>query len=123
MVHMLVRIANPRSHWIGIATDTTSETADSQSVSRIVLVPFSGEHGTDNNPYVRFAMSPWVCSFILPTRVSRIPMRAAWLPVSITISRCTPDAEDLILLPPILRIDLGTIQDPHGGGVGRTGTK
>lgn len=56
VVHMLVRIAKPRSHWIGIATvqvKTTSENTDSQSVSRTVFVPFAGEHSTDNNPYVR----------------------------------------------------------------------
>ena len=56
MVHMLVRIAKPRSQWIGIATvqiNTTSEPADSQSVSCTIFVPVSGEHGTDNNPYVR----------------------------------------------------------------------
>ena len=53
---MLVRIAKPRSHWIGVATvqvNTTTESPDTQSVTRTVFVPFTGEHSVDNNPYVR----------------------------------------------------------------------
>jgi len=56
IVHMLVRIAKPRSHWIGIATvqaSTTPRSPDSQSVTRAIFVPFAGDHSTDNNPYVK----------------------------------------------------------------------
>ena len=55
-VHMLVRIAKPRSHWIGIATvqvNTTPRSPDSLSMTRTIFVPFAGEHSTDNNPYIK----------------------------------------------------------------------
>jgi sodium-independent sulfate anion transporter 11 len=53
---MLVRIARPRSHWVGIATVQVSPTHGNHtgpSTRRTVFVPFTGDHSIDNNPYVK----------------------------------------------------------------------
>lgn len=56
MALLLIRIARPRSHWVGIATVRVSPTPGSPngpSVTRTVFVPFTGDHSIDNNPYVK----------------------------------------------------------------------
>ena len=53
---MLVRIARPRSHWVGVATVQVNHTYSSPnnpSMTRTVFVPFTGDHSIDNNPYVK----------------------------------------------------------------------
>lgn len=53
---MLIRIARPRSHWVGVATvqvDRMNSRLSSPFVTRTVFVPFTGDHSIDNNPYVK----------------------------------------------------------------------
>lgn len=53
---MLVRIAKPRSHWVGIANvqvNSMHSGLNGQSVTRTVFVPFTGDHSINNNPYVK----------------------------------------------------------------------
>jgi sodium-independent sulfate anion transporter 11 len=53
---MLIRIAKPRSHWIGVANVQVSSTPSNPnglSVTRTVFVPFTGDHSIDSNPHVK----------------------------------------------------------------------